>query len=387
MKVLNSLFSSVPGIILAGAVIGILAVFLQYSGNPPNMGICVACFTRDIAGAIGLHRVAAVQYLRPEIAGLFLGSMLAALAAREWKPRGGSAPLVRFVLGMLAMIGALVFLGCPWRAMLRLAGGDLNAIIGIVGLAAGVVIGSMYLKNGFHLGRSYAMPRAAGLILPGAMLMLLGLLFMKTSFGEGQAIFTTAEGKGPGGLRALPLMSLGIAMAIGALAQRTRFCTVGAIRDAVLIRNFRLAIGVIALILAAFAVNLYLGTVNAGWAGQPIAHSNATWNFLGMALAGMAFVMAGGCPGRQLFLAGEGDADAAIFWFGMLAGAAISHNWMLASVPDVVSADAITMGGPGIYGKIAVIAGIVFCAALGSFARIPLYRDAPAATCGSRNAA
>jgi len=39
---------------------------------------------------------------------------------------------------MFAMFGALVFLGCPWRAFLRLAGGDLNAILGIGGLVAGI---------------------------------------------------------------------------------------------------------------------------------------------------------------------------------------------------------------------------------------------------------
>ena len=34
------------------AVIGALAALLVKFGNPGNMGICVACFTRDIAGAL-----------------------------------------------------------------------------------------------------------------------------------------------------------------------------------------------------------------------------------------------------------------------------------------------------------------------------------------------
>jgi hypothetical protein len=99
---------------------------------------------------------------------------------------------VRFILGMIAMIGALVFLGCPWRAMLRLAGGDGNAIFGVLGLA---------------------------------------------------------------------------------------------------------------------------------------------------------FALAGGCPGRQLFMAGEGDGDAAVFALGMVGGAAVSHNFGLASTPK----------GVGPHGIIAVI--------------------------------
>lgn len=63
------------------------------------MGICVACFERDVAGGLGLQgRAAIVQYLRPEIMGLVLGSLVAAIATREFRPRGGSAPIVRFVL-------------------------------------------------------------------------------------------------------------------------------------------------------------------------------------------------------------------------------------------------------------------------------------------------
>ena len=78
-----------------------------------NAGFCVACFTRDIAGALGLHRAAVVQYLRPEIPGFVLGAFLSALMFREYAPRSGSSPVIRFFLGMCAMFGALVFLGCP----------------------------------------------------------------------------------------------------------------------------------------------------------------------------------------------------------------------------------------------------------------------------------
>ena len=69
---LNSFFASRWGIIFAGAVIGVLASLLVYWGNPKNMGICVACFERDIAGGLGLHRAGVVQYIRPEIIGFVL---------------------------------------------------------------------------------------------------------------------------------------------------------------------------------------------------------------------------------------------------------------------------------------------------------------------------
>ena len=124
---LNRFFASHWGIVLAGAVIGLLAPLLQRWGNPPNMGICVACFERDIAGALGLHRATVAQYIRPEVIGFVWGSTIAALLFREFRARSGSAPIVRYFLGVFAMIGALAFLGCPWRALLRLSGGDLNA--------------------------------------------------------------------------------------------------------------------------------------------------------------------------------------------------------------------------------------------------------------------
>jgi len=79
----------------------------------------VACFERDISGSLGLHRAEVVRYIRPEIIGFVLGSTLAALTFREFKARAGSAPLVRFILSMLAMTGALVFperaAGMDWR--------------------------------------------------------------------------------------------------------------------------------------------------------------------------------------------------------------------------------------------------------------------------------
>ena len=102
---MKNIFSTRTGIIIVGAVIGIGAALLQYFGNPPNMGICVACFERDIAGALGLHRADVVQYLRPEIMGFVLGAFVAAFLAGEYKPRGGSAPLIRFFLGIFAMLG------------------------------------------------------------------------------------------------------------------------------------------------------------------------------------------------------------------------------------------------------------------------------------------
>ncbi len=350
---MKNIFSSRMGIIIVGAIIGILAALLQYFGNPANMGICVACFERDIAGALGLHRADVVQYLRPEIMGFVLGAFIAAIFAGEYKPRGGSSPLIRFFLGMFAMTGALIFLGCPWRALLRLAGGDGNAILGLLGLGTGIFIGILFLKKGFSLGRSYSQAKASGWIMPGLMIGLFFLLIFKVSFAEGGPIFFSV--KGPGSMHAPIIISLIAGLAIGALAQRSRFCTMGALRDVMLTRDFHLISGVLALLVFAFATNLILGQFNAGFEGQPVAHTNHLWNFLGMSLSGLAFALAGGCPGRQLFLSGEGDADAGVFVLGMIVGAGISHTFAMASSPKGVAA----------FGPIAVIVGLIFCLIIG----------------------
>jgi TusA-related sulfurtransferase len=73
MSKVTQFFSSRRGIISAGIFVGAFAPLLQWWGNPGNMGICVACMERDIAGALGLHRAAVVQYIRPEIIGFVLG--------------------------------------------------------------------------------------------------------------------------------------------------------------------------------------------------------------------------------------------------------------------------------------------------------------------------
>jgi len=353
---MKNVFAGRWGIIGVGIVIGILAPLLQKLGNPGNMGICVACFERDIAGALGLHRAAVVQYIRPEIIGFVLGSLVAAYLFKEFRPRVGSAPIVRFVLGVFAMIGALVFLGCPWRAVLRLAGGDGNAILGLLGLIFGIWIATLFLKKGYNLGRTQPTHTAAGWMMPLIMLGLLALLLVFPQIkGEAKSGVLFYSLKGPGAMHAPLLISLGIGLAVGFIAQRSRFCTMGAIRDFVLFRQTHLLSGFIALVAAAFVTNLIVGQFHPGFEGQPVAHTMHVWNFAGMMLAGLAFALAGGCPGRQLFLSGEGDGDAAVFVLGMIVGAGISHNFGLASSP----------AGVGPYGIAAVITGMIVCLFIG----------------------
>ena len=61
---------------VGGALCGVVAVLLAIFGNPGNMAICIACFIRDTAGALGMHQAAVVQYARPEIIGIVLGAFI-----------------------------------------------------------------------------------------------------------------------------------------------------------------------------------------------------------------------------------------------------------------------------------------------------------------------
>lgn len=342
-------------IIVAGCVIGLIGSLLVLFGNPANMGFCIACFLRDTTGALGLHRAAAVQYIRPEIIGLVLGSFLLAMYKKEFRPRGGSAPLTRFILGFFVMVGCLMFLGCPFRMILRLAGGDLTAVFGLVGFVAGILAGIFFLNKGYTLKRTYTMPKLEGTAFVGVQIVFLILLIAAPAF----IFFTEPEG-GPGAKHAAIAISLAAGIIVGALAQRTRLCMVGGIRDFVLFREKKLLIGFVAILGSALICNLILTGVtdgtyfNLALTGQPVAHTDALWNFLGMLLAGFACVLLGGCPLRQLILAGEGNTDSAITVVGLMVGAAFCHNFGLASSAE----------GPTANGKIAVVIGIIVVAVI-----------------------
>ncbi len=340
-------------VVIAGAVVGIAAVVLTLLGNPANMGFCIACFLRDIAGGVGMHSAAKVQYIRPEIIGLVLGAFIMALVKGEFRAKAGSSPATRFVLGAFVMIGALAFLGCPLRMVIRLGGGDLNALVGLVGFVLGIFIGTRFIKGGFSLRRNYTLEKTEGGILPALMV---GLLILAIAV---PTLFKASEA-GPGSMHAPMLIALAIALVVGALAQRSRLCMVGGIRDSIMFKDFKLLYGFVAIFVVVLIGNLALGKFKLGFAMQPIAHSSHLWNALGMVLVGWGSVLLGGCPLRQLILAGEGNGDSAITVFGMIAGAAFAHNFGLAGNPDSLNeAGELVVGGISTAGKVAVLLGIV----------------------------
>ena len=336
------------GIALVGALVGALAVALVAFGNPVNMGICIVYFIRDTAGALGLHRAPVVQYIRPEIIGIALGAWLMSLRGGDFRVRGGSAPFTRFILGFFVVVGALMFLGCPLRMVLRLAGGDLTAVFGLLGFTAGILVGVAFLNRGFTLGRTYSLPKGEGYLFPAVQVVLLILLVAGPAF-----IFFSSEG--PGSLHAPILVSLLAGLIVGAGAQRSRLCMVGGIRDLVLFKDSHLISGFLAIFLVALVGNLVTGNFRLGFSGQPVAHTDWLWNFLGMLLAGLGSVLLGGCPLRQIVLGAEGNADSVITVLGMLVGAAFAHNFGLAASGAGATAN----------GKLATIIGLIVVAAVG----------------------
>jgi YedE family putative selenium metabolism protein len=121
----------------------------------------------------------------------------------------------------------------------------------------------------------------------------------------------------------------------------------GCIRNIILIKNPRMFFGYAAIFVAALAGNLVLGNFKLGFEGQPVAHTDAVWNFLGMALTGYGSVLIGGCPLRQVVMSGEGNSDAGICVLGFLLAGAFAHNFGIAASPQ----------GVPFNGKIAVLIG------------------------------
>jgi hypothetical protein len=329
-------------LILSGGVFGIFFALLIKFGNPPNMGVCAICFTRDIAGALGLHSIKKLAYIRPEILGFIIGALIASLIAKEFRPQGGSSPILRFIISAFVAIGALVFLGCPVRMVGRLAGGDPTALVGLLGFIVGIWIGILFLKAGFTLGRTKELNKANGWVIPIFALFLLILLLSNPSF-------ITLNPKGHAPL----LLSLGVGLVIGVLAQRSRLCFVGGIRNIILIKDFHLFQGLLGFLVLCIILNLILGQFKLG--AHPIAHTNHLASFLGMIVVGLGSIMVGGCPFRQMILAGSGNTDSGISVLGMLVGVAFAHNFLLAAKPQGVS----------IHGMIAVIIGIILFLIIG----------------------
>ncbi|MGA1870005.1 MAG: YedE family putative selenium transporter [bacterium] len=346
-KIKNNRFLASP--IVTGTLLGVVGVILVCLGNPINSGFCVSCFMEHIAGALHLHSIERMSYLRPEILGFILGSFLCAYLTGTFKPKSGiSLPLVRLLMGIYIMIGAGLFIGCPIKAAFRLGAGDLTAIAGILGFIAGVWVGLGFIKNRFTLERKREAHPIDAFLLP------LLIIFLILAYGI-KAHFLITGTYGPAAMHAPFLIALIVSVGIGFSAQRSTFCMMAGVRNFLMSKDTLLLSGILSLLVSSLVMCLALGYFKLGMFGQPGSHLAHGWSFGGMFLVGALSTFANGCPFRQLIMAGEGNIDAGITVIGMLIGAGIVHNWLLRS----------TLAGPTFQGEIALLTGIIFILILG----------------------
>lgn len=142
------------GPIILGIVIGVMATVIQgltiSAGGPEAYGFCALCHTRDLVNGLmniglgtnlGLASVSKAAILPVlTMIGVLIGGFVAAKMTGEFRVK--KAPLKDIIIygisGVLLMQFGLLFGACPYRAALRLAYGDMIALVGVVGIIIGI---------------------------------------------------------------------------------------------------------------------------------------------------------------------------------------------------------------------------------------------------------
>lgn len=140
-----------------GLAIGILAALVQVllisAGGPEAYGFCVACHTRDVVN-VAVNDIAGTKLAVAAISqnailpvmtviGVLIGAFVSAKYYEEFKTKTGSVTSYIWYLlgGLLFMIFALFMGGCPYRIGLRIGYGDFVALIGVIAIIIGVLVG------------------------------------------------------------------------------------------------------------------------------------------------------------------------------------------------------------------------------------------------------
>jgi hypothetical protein len=132
------------------------------------------------------------------------------------------------------------------------------------------------------------------------------------------------------------LASLGVGLLVGYLGQRSRMCTIGGLRDFVLVRDTGLLKGVGALLLAAWVAFGVLRVVAGGDAGHGLIVAGTSPSGLRAVVAllaggivlGLVATLSGACPLRQHVLAGQGRVGAWAFLAGFYLAAVVYTRWL-----------------------------------------------------------
>lgn len=330
---------------LTAIIMGFFGALLSIYGNPINTGICISCFMENFSGALKLHNNIFMQYIRPELLYIVPGSLFMALIRKEFNANISLSIIHSFLGGVFMIIGSAVFIGCPIKMFLRLAGGDLNSIAGILGTVFGVFLGISILKEGIDT-TSFKIIKKPNKI--SALIIPLSIIFLIVVYHIKGELFFESE-SGAGSERAPYILSAMAGLFLGGLSQYSRFCITGSIRNSLILKNF---IGFLALILlttTAMIINIFAGKFNLGFIGQPGSHTKYAWSFISMGLVGYIAVLIDGCPFRQIVKMGEGNINSQVSFLGMLLASAFVQNFNILS-------DA---SGPTNFGKFAIVIGIL----------------------------
>jgi hypothetical protein len=124
--------------------------------------------------------------------------------------------------------------------------------------------------------------------------------------------------------------TLAIGVIVGYLAQRSRMCFVGGVRDFILVRDTALLKGLVAFGVAAW---LAFPLASLATGAGPVLFGTAdlvTVVLTVVAGAGVGFfsTLANGCPLRQHVLAAQGVSSSITYLAGFFAGAVIFHAWI-----------------------------------------------------------
>jgi len=132
------------------------------------------------------------------------------------------------------------------------------------------------------------------------------------------------------------ISSLVIGGIIGYLGQRSRMCTIGGLRDYVLVRDTGLLKGVAAMLVTAWVVFGLLSLLDGSAIGRGLIAAGTSPSGLtalaallvGGIVLGLVATFSGACPLRQHVLAGQGRVGAWAFLAGFYLAAIVYTSWI-----------------------------------------------------------